>query len=44
MDGLLLALLDWSGELRILKTEREKPPGLNPAAAGRHYSNQALIE
>jgi hypothetical protein len=44
MDGLLLALMDWCAELRILVAEREKPPGSNPAAAGRSVSDQALIE
>jgi hypothetical protein len=32
--GLCLALLDWSAELRILKEQRKKPPGANPAAGG----------
>jgi len=34
VEGLCLALSDWSAELRILEAEhrREKPPGLNPAA------------
>jgi len=32
IEGLLLALTDWSEELRILKTQRGKPPGANPAA------------
>jgi hypothetical protein len=32
VHGLCLALLDWSEELRIIETERKKPPGLNPAA------------
>ena len=36
MQGLCLALADWSAELRILEEEQrqEKPPGLNPAAEG----------
>jgi hypothetical protein len=34
VHGLCLALADWSAELRILLAEREKPPGLNPAAEG----------
>ena len=32
LQGLCLALSDWSAELRILLAEREKPPELNPAA------------
>ena len=34
VEGLCLALADWSAELRILlaQQKREKPPGLNPAA------------
>jgi hypothetical protein len=32
LQGLCLALADWSAELRILLKERETPPGLNPAA------------
>jgi len=32
VHGLCLALADWSEELRIIEAEREKPPGLNPAA------------
>jgi hypothetical protein len=32
LQGLWLALVDWSTELRIFEAEREKPPGLNPAA------------
>jgi len=34
LRGLVLALSDWSAELRILEAEQrqEKPPGLNPAA------------
>lgn len=37
VQGLCLALADWSWELRILETERaqKKPPGLNPAAGGK---------
>ncbi len=35
VEGLCPALSDWWTELRILELEqrREKPPGLNPAAA-----------
>jgi hypothetical protein len=32
LQGLCLALADWSEELRIIEAEREKPPGSNPAA------------
>jgi hypothetical protein len=32
VQGLCLALLDWSAELKILKAERKKPPGLSPTA------------
>ena len=32
LQGLCLALADWSGELRILEGNEKKPPGLNPAA------------
>ena len=34
VQGLVLALSDWSAELKFLEAEqrREKPPGLNPAA------------
>ena len=32
VQGLCLALADWSAELRILEAARKKPPGLNPAA------------
>jgi hypothetical protein len=32
IHGLCLALMDWSGELRIIEAERKTPPGLNPAA------------
>jgi hypothetical protein len=32
LEGLCLALADWSAELRILLKQEEKPPGLNPAA------------
>ena len=37
LQGLCLALSDWSAELRILeaKQKEEKPPGLNPAAGGK---------
>jgi hypothetical protein len=47
VEGLCLALSDWSVELRILEAEqrREKPPGLNPAAGEKQIgSGQALIE
>jgi hypothetical protein len=30
--SLSLALADWSAELRMIETEQEKPPALNPAA------------
>jgi hypothetical protein len=44
VPGLCLALADWSAELRIV-TEREKPPGLKPAAGLCERSGtQALIE
>ena len=32
VEGLCLALADWSEELRILEAQLEKPPGSNPAA------------
>ena len=32
VEGLLLALSDWSAELRILREEQKKPPESNPAA------------
>jgi hypothetical protein len=34
VQGLCLALADWSAELRIIEEEQrqEKPPGLSPAA------------
>jgi hypothetical protein len=47
VEGLCLALSDWSAELRILEAEqrKEKPPELNPAAGGKRVgSGQALIE
>jgi hypothetical protein len=47
VEGLCLALSDWSAELRILEAEqrREKPPGLNPAAGEKQIgSGHALIE
>jgi hypothetical protein len=47
VEGLCLALADWSAELRILEAEQkqEKPPGLNPAAAGSDLRLvQGLIE
>ena len=44
VQGLCLALADWSAELRILREEREKPPGL-PAACGNGLGTaHALIE
>jgi hypothetical protein len=47
LQGLCLALADWSAELRILEGERrqEKPPELNPAAGKSDLSLvQLLIE
>ena len=45
VEGLCLALTDWSAELRILVEEREKPPGLNPAACGNGLGTaHALME
>jgi hypothetical protein len=45
VHGLCLALSDWSEELRIIEAEREKPPGLNPAAGRNDLSLvQLLIE
>jgi hypothetical protein len=47
VQGLCLALADWSAELRILEGEqrRKKPPGLNPAAGRKQVGEgQALIE
>jgi hypothetical protein len=47
VEGLCMALSDWSAELRILEAEQrqEKPPGLNPAAEGKTSGSvQALIE
>ena len=47
VQGLVLALSDWSAELRILEGEqrREKPPGLNPAAGGKQtLLRQGLTE
>jgi hypothetical protein len=47
VEGLCLALSDWSAELGILEAEerREKPPGLNPAAGEKQIGSvQALIE
>ena len=35
LQGLCLALSDWSAELRILEQEQEKPPEMNPAAEGK---------
>jgi hypothetical protein len=41
LQGLCLALSDWSAELRILEAEQrqEKPPELNPAAEGKTLSS-----
>ena len=41
LQGLCLALSDWSAELRILEAEQrqEKPPELNPAAEGKALSS-----
>jgi hypothetical protein len=47
VQGLCLALSDWSAELRILEAEqkREKPPELNPAAGGKALeADQPLTE
>jgi hypothetical protein len=45
VEGLCLALVDWSEELRIMEAEREKPPGLNPAAGGKEIGLvQPLME
>ena len=47
LQGLCLALSDWSAELRILEEEQrqEKPPESNPAAQGNALSaDQALTE
>jgi hypothetical protein len=47
VEGLCMALSDWSAELRILEAEprQEKPLGLKPAAGGKQLgSGQALIE
>ena len=50
MQGLCLALMDWSAELRILlgqplDPQREKPPGLKPAAqVSEGGTNQAGME
>ena len=45
LQGLCLALVDWSEELRIIEAEREKPPGLNPAAWRKETGqDQPLIE
>jgi hypothetical protein len=45
LQGLCLALADWSEELRIIEGERKKPPGLNPAAGRDELrSVQDLIE
>jgi hypothetical protein len=46
VQGLVLALSDWSAELRILEGEqrREKPPG-SPAAGGKQtLLRQGLTE
>jgi hypothetical protein len=48
VEGLCMALSDWSAELRILEAEQRQekpPPGLKPAAGGKQLgSGQALIE
>jgi hypothetical protein len=47
VQGLCLALSDWSAELRILEAEqrREKPPESNPAAGEKQIGSvQSLIE
>jgi hypothetical protein len=50
VQGLCLALMDWSAELRILlgqhlDPQREKPPGLKPAAfVSVHTVVQAMSE
>ena len=47
VQGLCLALADWSAELRILEAEQrqKKPPGLNPAAGENELRLvQALME
>jgi hypothetical protein len=45
LQGLCLALADWSAELRIIEAEREKPPGSNPAAEGMGFGTaHALME
>jgi hypothetical protein len=35
LQGLCLALVDWSEELRIIEAEREKPPGYVRRQTGR---------
>jgi hypothetical protein len=50
LQGLCLALMDWSAELRILlgqplDPQREMPPGLKPAAVENERGGvQALME
>jgi hypothetical protein len=46
LQGLCLALSDWSAELRILEEEQrqEKPPELNPAAEGNDLCSDHLTE
>ena len=46
VEGLCLALADWSAELRILAgRKQETPPGLNPAAEEKPVPlDYALIE
>jgi hypothetical protein len=34
VQGLCLALADWSAELRMVLAEQKKPPEVNPAAGG----------
>jgi hypothetical protein len=44
VEGLLLALMDWSAELRILEAQRKKPPGASPAAGeDQLYAGQPLM-
>jgi hypothetical protein len=46
LQGLCLALSDWSAELRILEEEQrqKQPPGLNPAAEGTALSSDHFTE
>jgi hypothetical protein len=45
LQGLCLALADWSEELRILEAEqrRKQPPGLNPAAGRTDLRSVQLL-